>query len=100
MAWILLLLAIACFVATFFTTSIALGALCLVLALVLMVAAMMMLLSVRVDNATRSAPMLSPEELRVLREQAERQRNAVAASDAIDHPNTSNEIGTPPPPQA
>ena len=69
MAWILLLLAIACFLVPFFTTSFALGVACMLVALVLVVTAMLLLLAARVGGATRNVRALSAEELRVLREQ-------------------------------
>ena len=83
MAWILLLLAVACFLVPFFTVSFALGALCLLAALVLIVVALLLLLSARVGGATRNAPILSAEELRALREQAQAgQRDATDAPHA------------------
>ena len=44
------------------------------LALVFVVAATLQLLSARIGNATRHVNILSPEELRVLREQAQVER--------------------------
>ena len=69
MAWILLLLAVACFLVPFFTTSFALGVVCMLVALALAITAMLLLLAARVGGATRNVRALSPEELRVLREQ-------------------------------
>ena len=71
MAWILLLLAFACFLVPYFTTSFALGALCLALALLLMLAAMAMLLARRLQNTSRrDVEILSASELHALRERA------------------------------
>ncbi|HTA65645.1 MAG TPA: hypothetical protein VK753_09075 [Xanthomonadaceae bacterium] len=67
MAWILLLLAIACFVFTFFTTSIGLGVCCVLLSLVLVSMSALMLLSARVGNAARDTIPMSPEEWRAMR---------------------------------
>ncbi len=69
MAWILLLLAVACFLVPYFTTSFALGALCLALALMLLLAAMAMLLASRLQSTSRrDVEILSPSELHALRE--------------------------------
>jgi len=80
MAWILLLLAIGCFLVTFVTKSFAFGILCLLLALVLMIAGTMLLLSGRIGDTARKPTILSPEELRALREQAEARRDSAAKS--------------------
>jgi hypothetical protein len=53
MAWVLLLLALACIILTFFTPSVALGMCSMLLTLVLIVVAMMMLLSTRVGDTAR-----------------------------------------------
>jgi hypothetical protein len=77
MPWILLLLAAACFVVPFVTTSVGLGVLCVVLALVFLLLGMMSLISSRVQGNSRAdTPILSPDELRMLRERAEAQRQA------------------------
>jgi uncharacterized protein (DUF58 family) len=86
MAWILLLLAVACFMVPYFTTSFALGALGLILALVLLVTAMMLLLSARIGEATRNVDRLSAEELRTLREQAEAERQRKGGMSAAELP--------------
>lgn len=98
MAWILLLLAVGCFVFTFFTTSIGLGVSCLLLSLLLMVASILMLLSARVGNATRDAIPLSPEELRNLREQAEARRAAKGPPASAEAPSAAGGAQPPPPP--
>lgn len=75
MPWVLLLLAVACFLVPYFTTSVGLGALCLILALVFFVAGVMALISSRIGDSSRnSAQILTPDELRALRERAEAQR--------------------------
>ena len=78
MAWFLMLLAVGCFLMLFVTKSFVLGILCLVLALVVVVTATLMLLSARINNASRDLQILSTEELRALREQAEAKRAANA----------------------
>ncbi len=79
MPWVLLLLAVACFLIPYFTTSVGLGVLCLVLALVFFVAGVMTLISSRIGANTRSAAqILGPDELRALRARAEAQRQAAA----------------------
>ncbi|MEP6632808.1 MAG: hypothetical protein ABJA62_01220 [Luteimonas sp.] len=79
MSWLFLLLAIAAFAVAFKTTSVALAAICLLVALGLLVAWTMGLLAQRVGNSTRNeALMLDPEELRRLREEADARRAANA----------------------
>lgn len=81
MYWLFLLLAIAAFAVAFKTTSVALAAVCLLVALGLLVAWVMGLLAQRVGNSTRDdALMLDPNELRRLREEAEARRAAHPAS--------------------
>lgn len=78
MAWILYLLAVGCFVVMCLTKSFALGVFCMGLALVFIVIATMLLLSARVEDVSRNFVVLSPEELRSLRDQADaRRQNAV-----------------------
>ena len=80
MPWILFLLAFGCFAVLCLTKSFALGVVCMLLALVFLVAATLQLLSARIGNATRHVNMLSPEELRVLREQAQAERQRTAGN--------------------
>jgi len=94
MAWFLMLLAVGCFLVVFVTKSFALGILCLLLALVLLVAATMMLLSARVAGATRKVDILSADELRILREQAQAKHGANEAS--TTRGISSAPSGTPP----
>ena len=82
MAWFLMLLAVGCLLVPFVTKSFALGVLCLMLSLVFLVAGAMMLLSARITSASRKAEILSPEELRVLREQAQAKRASNAETSA------------------
>jgi hypothetical protein len=82
MAWILILLAIACFGMTFLTKSVALGVLCMLLALAFVIVATMLLLSARVGSVARKAQILSPDELRGLREQAAARRENTATAGA------------------
>lgn len=75
MPWVFLLLALAAFAVAFKTTSVALLALCLVVALGLLLAWALGLLAQRVGSRSRDESMLlDPQELRRLREQAESRR--------------------------
>ena len=75
MPWVFLLLALAAFAIAFKTTSLALVALCLLLALGLLVAWALGLMAQRVGSRTRDESLLlDPQELRRLREQAEARR--------------------------
>lgn len=77
MSWFLLLLAFAALAIAFTTTSMALGAVCLLAALGLMIAGVMGLLAARVGNRSRDeAAMIDPAELHRLREQAAARRQA------------------------
>jgi hypothetical protein len=99
MAWILLLLAVACFLVPYFTTSFALGALCLALSLVLVIVALVMLLAARIGDASRDLDILSTEELRALREQAQAARQRAADPAAhVDDASSGHANTTPPSP--
>ena len=75
MPWVFLLLALAAFAIAFKTSSLALAAACLLIALGLLVAWAMGLLAQRVGSRSRDESMLiDPQELRRLREQAEARR--------------------------
>lgn len=79
MPWILLMLAVACFLVPFLTTSVGLGVLCVLLALLFFVAGVMTLISSRMEYHSRSgAQILTPDELRGMRERAEAQRQTAA----------------------
>lgn len=81
MPWLLLFLAFGAFAVAFKTTSMLVMAICLLLAFVLSLIAVMQLLAARVDGSTRSeALMLDPLELRRLRDEAEARK--LAASQA------------------
>ena len=78
MPWVFLLLAIVAFAVAFKTTSVALLALCLLVALGLLLAWVLGLLAQRVGSRSRDeAMLLDPQELRRLREQAEARRAEV-----------------------
>ena len=80
MPWLLFLLAAAALAVAFFTTSMALGVVCLLASLGLLIAGVMKLLADRVGTRSRDeAAMIDPAELRRLREQAEVRRNAPQA---------------------
>jgi len=75
MPWVFLLLALAAFAIAFKTSSLALAAACVLIALGLLVAWAMGLLAQRVGSRSRDESMLiDPQELRRLREQAEARR--------------------------
>jgi hypothetical protein len=75
MPWVYLLLALAAFAIAFKTTSLALAAVCLLVALALLVAWTLALLAQRVGSRSRDeAQLIDPQELRRLREQAEARR--------------------------
>ena len=75
--WVFLLLAIAALAVAFKTTSIGLALLCLLVALVLLVAWFLGLAARRIDSRSRDQQqMIDPMELRRLREQAEARRQA------------------------
>lgn len=85
--WLLLFLAFGAFAVAFKTTSMLVMALCLLVALVLALVAVMQLLASRVDSSTRNESlMLDPMELRRLREEAEARKQvaAEAANPAIE----------------
>jgi len=98
MAWFLMLLSIGCFLVLFVTKSFALGILCMILALVFVVAATMMLLSARITGTTRKTDILTAEELRVLRVQAEATRAANAQVTAARGTEAAPSSTTPEPP--
>lgn len=83
MAWVYLLLAIGALAVAFKTASVGLMALCLLVALGLLLAWVMALLAQRIDSRSRSDhAMIDPEELRRLREQAEARKAAAATGEA------------------
>ncbi len=83
MPWLLFLLAAAALAIAFTTTSMALGAVCLLAALGLLIGGVMGLLAARVGTRTRDeAAMIDPVELHRLREQAAARRDATHA-DAV-----------------
>lgn len=84
MAWVYLLLAIGALAVAFKTASVGLMAVCLLVALGLILAWVMALLAQRIDSRSRSDhAMIDPEELRRLREQAEARKTAAAAGDTL-----------------
>lgn len=75
MPWLLLLIAVALFLAALGASSMLLVVLCVLGSLGLSIVAVMILLAQRVDNSSRSETLLiDPQELRRLREQAEARR--------------------------
>ena len=97
MPWLLLLIAVAQFLAALGASSMAVVVLCVLGSLVLSIVAVMSLLAQRVDNSARSETLLiDPQELRRLREQAEARR--AAAGDAAQTPPTTaaNDAGLTP----
>ena len=77
MPWLFLILAVAALAVAFKTTSVALLVVCLLVAFVLILAWVLVLLGQRVESRSRNeALMLDPEELRLLREQADARKLA------------------------
>lgn len=71
MAWILFALSFLSFVVLCYAKSVALGFICVVLTLGFMLAAVMKLMASRVDTGSRDGGrIITPEELRMYREQA------------------------------
>jgi hypothetical protein len=84
MRWLFFLLSAVCFAVAFRTYSVGLAALCLLLALLLLVAGVLALASHRIQARARDeVHIASPEELRRLREQAAA-RAAQPAADAAE----------------
>ena len=85
MHWLFLLLGLAAMVVAFKTTSSGLMALCLLVALVLVVMWLAGLYSARMAGRSRDASMIiDPAELRRLREQAEARKAAAIAESSSD----------------
>lgn len=81
MIWLYLLVALAALVFAFYTASVAIAVLSLLVALGFTVAWVMGLLAQRIGSQSRDDTMiLDPQELRRLREQADARRAAAAAS--------------------
>jgi hypothetical protein len=75
MPWMLSLLALLSFIVLCATKSLALGFICILLTLGFTTAAIVTVIASRVDGSSRdSGRMLTPEELRIYREQAESKR--------------------------
>lgn len=85
MSWLYLLIAVAAFVFAFYSPSVPLAVLSLLVALGFMIAWIMGLLAQRIGSQSRSDTMiLDPMELRRMREQAEARR-AAAAAQGVSH---------------
>jgi type IV secretory pathway TrbD component len=83
MPWLYLMVALAAFAVAFNTTSVALVMLCLLVALLGILAWIMGLLAQRVGSRSRDELMMvDPAELHRLREQAETRRRLAAEADA------------------
>jgi hypothetical protein len=97
MPWLLLLIAVALFLAALGASSMLLVVLCVLGSLGLSIVAVMILLAQRVDNSSRSeALLIDPQELRRLREQAEARR-AEAGNPAPTAPQVAaNDTGAQP----
>lgn len=93
MPWLLLLIAVALFLAALAASSMVVVVLCVLGSLGLSIVAVMSLLAQRVDNSARSETLLiDPQELRRLREQAEARR-AAAGDAATATPPAANDAG-------
>lgn len=87
MIWLYLLVAVAAFVFAFYTSSVAMAVLSLLVALGFIVAWIMGMLAQRIGSQSRDDTMiLDPQELRRLREQADARRAAAAAAAAQGEP--------------
>lgn len=94
MPWLLLLIAVALFLAALGASSMAMVVLCVLGSLGLSIVAVMSLLAQRVDNSARSETLLiDPQELRRLREQAEARRAAGDAVPTTTVPPAANDAG-------
>jgi len=83
MHWLYLLLALAALAVAFKTSSMGLLAVCLLVALGLLLAFVLALLAQRIGSRSRDETlMLDPEELRRLREQAEARKLAASQTEA------------------
>ena len=98
MPWLLLLIAVALFLAALGASSMAVVVLCVLGSLVLSIVAVMSLLAQRVGNSARSETLLiDPQELRRLREQAEARRAAAGeAPPAPPAATAANDAGLTP----
>lgn len=75
MRWLWIIASVLCFAVAFRTHSMGLAALCLLLALGFLLAGTLALASSRIESRARNASaMLGPDELRRIREQAERRK--------------------------
>lgn len=84
MRWLFFVFSAIGFAIAFRTHSIGLAAFCLLLALGLLLAGVVALASHRIESRSRhEGQMLSAEEIRLLREQAERRRKAGAGAAAV-----------------
>ena len=84
MRWLWLVAAAVCFIVPFVTNSIGLGGLSLLAALVFLVVGVLSLASGRIEGRARdTATMLGPDELRVMREQAERRKREQAGEGSV-----------------
>ena len=82
MPWLFLLVALAALAVAFQTSSVALVVVCLLVALLAMVAWVMGLFARRVGSRSRDESlMLNPDELRRMREQAEARRIAAQTAE-------------------
>ena len=89
MHWLLLLLAVGALAVALMTTSVGLAAVCVLAALVLLVAWVLGWYSARVGARSRDeSAMIDPVEVRRLREQAEARRLAAQAQASSQQPPT------------
>jgi hypothetical protein len=102
MAWIRLsLLALVSFIVLCFAKSVALAFVCLVLMIAFTLGAIVLVFASRVDSGSRDAGrMLTPEELRLYREQAQAKR--VAKGSQVPGPSNqpASDLDGPRPPSA
>lgn len=83
MPWLYFLLSAACFAVAFRTHSLGLAAICLLLALGLLLAGALSVMAARIQSRSQSAAaLLGPEQAAVMRRRAEAARAAQPATDA------------------
>jgi hypothetical protein len=101
MPWTLFALAFVCFALLCLTKNVVFGFICMVLSVLFLLAGVVKWLAMRIDSGSRNdARILTPEELRAWREQAQQKRaaanNASTGGTQMAQPMTE----APPPPSA
>ena len=93
MRWLWFVFSLACFAVVFRTHSMGLAAVSLLVGLGLLLMGTLSLASARIESRGRSeASMMSPEELRLMREQIERRKAAEAAASTAPRPDDNDSV--------